>query len=52
MPKAFDACVKRGGRVRTQVVGADRYRKLCFAGGKGTAGHTHTRKGARKGKKK
>ena len=48
MPKAFNNCVKRGGRVRT-VSGpnkkyglkAGEYIKFCFIGGKSYRGHKH-----------
>lgn len=44
MPKAFNSCVKRGGRVRTKRLSGKRYIKLCFKGGKSFAGHVKRRK--------
>ena len=50
MPKAFDSCVKRGGRVRT-VTGPNarfklkrgQYRRVCFLGDEMHMGHVKTR---------
>ena len=46
MPKEFDACVREGGRVRTQTVDAAHYRRICFPGGGKPAavGHVATKK--------
>jgi len=44
MPKAFERCVKRGGRVRTKKMSKSRYVKFCFLGGKSYRGHVHTKK--------
>jgi hypothetical protein len=30
MPKAFESCVKRGGRVRTRKLSGGRYQHICF----------------------
>jgi len=38
MPKAFERCVKAGGRVRTKKLGNDRYMHICFKDGKSYAG--------------
>lgn len=38
IPKAFDACVKAGGRVRTKKLSNGRYIKICFINGKSYAG--------------
>lgn len=48
MPKAFDNCIKRGGRVRTLTLSRNRYRRICYIGGKSYLGHVKTKK---KGKK-
>lgn len=44
MPKAFTQCVARGGRVRTKMVGADRYMHICFRNGKSHAGEVKRKK--------
>ena len=41
MPEAFEACVKKGGRVRSKRVSKDSYIKLCFINGKSYAGEKH-----------
>lgn len=48
MPKAFDRCVRRKGRVRTLKLSGGRYRRICYIGGKSYLGHVKTKK---KGKK-
>lgn len=48
MPKAFDDCVKNGGRVRTIKHGKDKYQHICFINGKSYAGEVKTKK--KKGK--
>jgi hypothetical protein len=45
MPANFDRCIKRGGRVRTIKLGKDKYKHICFEGGKSYAGHTKVKKG-------
>jgi len=47
MPKEFDSCVKRGGRVRTKTLSDGRYIHLCFIDGKSYAGEVHEKKGER-----
>lgn len=44
MPKAFERCVKAGGRVRTKKLSGNRYIHICFLGGKSYAGEVHKRK--------
>jgi hypothetical protein len=39
MPKAFEDCVKNGGRVRTKKLSKGRYMHICFLNGKSYAGH-------------
>jgi len=39
MPKAFDDCVKKGGKVRTKSLSDGRYIHICFLNGKSFAGH-------------
>jgi len=43
MPKAFTACVKAGGRVRTKKLSGWRYMHICYKGGKSFAGHVKKR---------
>lgn len=45
MPKAFENCVKAGGRVRTKQLSKGRYIHICFINGKSYAGHVKTKKG-------
>ena len=47
MPKEFDSCVKRGGRVRTKTLSDGRYIHLCFIDGKSYAGEVKEKKGER-----
>lgn len=44
MPKAFENCVKNGGRVRRKTLSGGRYMNICFLKGKSYAGHVHTNK--------
>ena len=44
MPKAFNQCVKNGGRVRTLKLGGNKYRHVCYLGGKKFLGHIKTKK--------
>ena len=45
MPKEFDACVKAGGKVRTQKIGKDHYRRICKTmSGKWVRGHKQKKK--------
>lgn len=45
MPKAFDKCVREGGKVRTKKLSNGRYQHICVKGGKSYAGHIKKRKG-------
>ena len=47
MPKAFDNCVKQGGRVRTKVLSGGRYMHICFLKGESYAGEVKTKKGTK-----
>lgn len=51
MPKEFESCVDRGGRVRTTKIDKTHYRHVCFIDGKSYAGHKKTYKKVLKGKK-
>ncbi len=45
MPKAFDRCVKEGGRVRTRKLRGNRFMRICFdRNGKSHTGEVKTRK--------
>jgi len=46
MPKAFEDCVKRGGRVRTVRLSDSRYKHVCYIDGKSFAGETKVKKQA------
>jgi len=49
MPKAFDACVKSGGRVRTITPKKGTYIHVCFLNGKSYHGEVkHTKGGGNK----
>ncbi len=45
MPKAFEKCVKEGGRVRTLKLKGNKYRHICYpkGGGKGILGEVKTK---------
>lgn len=42
MPKAFEACIKNGGKVRTKKLKGGKYIKICFLKGKSYPGEVHT----------
>lgn len=44
-PKAFEDCVKAGGRVRTKQLSDGRYIHLCFIDGKSYAGEVKEKAG-------
>ena len=44
MPKAFEDCVRKGGKVRTIKLGTNKYRHICILKGKTYQGHIKTRK--------
>lgn len=44
MPKEFEECVRRGGRVRTKTLSGGRYIHVCFIDGKSYAGEVKTKK--------
>ena len=47
MPKDFEMCVKRGGKVRTQKLSESRYIRICYLDGKSYAGEVKTHLGER-----
>ncbi|HKB54564.1 MAG TPA: hypothetical protein VKD22_11230 [Ramlibacter sp.] len=51
MPKAFDACVRGGGRVRTITPKSGVYLYVCWLNGKSYRGELHHKK-KRKGRRK
>lgn len=48
MPKGFDECVKKGGRVRTKRLSGKKYVHICFLKGKSYAGEVKTKLGGSK----
>jgi hypothetical protein len=44
VPKDFDNCVARGGRVRTIKMSGGRYRHVCYIDGKAHLGHVKQKK--------
>lgn len=38
MPKDFDMCVKKGGKVRTKRINGKQYMHVCFLNGKSYSG--------------
>jgi len=44
MPKAFDRCVKNGGRVKTKKLKGNKYMRICWLNGKSYAGEIKTKK--------
>jgi len=46
MPAAFEACVRKGGRVRTKKLSGGRYMHICFLNGKSYAGEVKKRQSA------
>lgn len=52
MPKAFNDCVKRGGRVRRKTLSGGRYMNICFIDGKSFPGEIKKEGKEKKGVKK
>lgn len=48
MPKAFEKCIKDGGRVRTLSLSKRRYMRICYIDGKSFKGEVKTKKVAKK----
>lgn len=46
MPKAFDACRKNGGKIRTVNLKGGKYVHVCSIGGKSYRGYEKTKKGS------
>ena len=51
MPKAFESCIAKGGRVRTKKLENGKYIHLCFIDGKSYSGEVKKSKKAKKTKK-
>lgn len=43
MPAGFDACRKKGGRIRTKKLGGGKYMPICYIDGKSYPGEVHTK---------
>lgn len=41
MPKGFDMCRKKGGKIRTKKLSATTYVPICYLGKKAFRGYTH-----------
>jgi hypothetical protein len=50
MPKAFEECVRRGGKVRTITLKGNKYMHICYLNGKSYAGEVKTKKTANQSK--
>ena len=50
MPEPFERCRRRGGKIRTETLSGDRYRHVCYLGGKKFLGHVEKKKQAQPGK--
>ena len=44
MPKAFENCIAKGGRVRTKSLNDGKYMHICFLNGKSYAGEVKKKK--------
>ena len=44
MPKPFDNCVTKGGKVRTKTLSKGKYKRVCTIGGKTYEGYIRTKK--------
>lgn len=44
MPKAFEDCVRKGGRVRTKTLSKGRYLRICFRDGRSYPGEVKRKK--------
>lgn len=45
MPRAFENCVKKGGKVRTKKLKKGRYQYICYLNGEAYPGEVHKKKG-------
>lgn len=44
MPKGFENCVKKGGRVRTKKLSGNRYVRICYLNDKSYMGEIRKKK--------
>lgn len=44
MPAEFDICVEKNGQIRTKDLGNNKYRHVCYLGGKAFLGEVKDRK--------
>ena len=47
MPAGFDRCIKNGGKVTTEKLSGNKYRHVCYIGGKSYPGYVKTRSGGK-----
>lgn len=47
MPKAFDKCVRNGGRVITKKMGKEKYIHICYLNGRSYAGEVKKKKSSK-----
>jgi len=52
MPKEFDNCVAKGGKVRRKTLKGGKYINICFLNGKSFSGEVHESKKKEPEKKK
>jgi len=52
MPKAFDDCQARGGKIRTIKLKGGKYMHICIIDGKSYPGEVHTKQDQTEEKKK
>lgn len=52
MPKGFENCVSKGGRVRTKPLSNGRYMHICFLDGKSYAGEVKKKEAKKSVKRK
>lgn len=45
MPKEFDECVRKGGRVRRKTLKDEKYVNICYRDGRVYRGHVKRKKG-------
>ena len=45
MPKAFEKCLREGGRIITKTLSKGRYIHICYKNGKAHPGEVKTKKG-------
>ncbi len=48
MPKGFDECRKKGGKIKTKKLSGGRYLPICYLDGKSYKGYVQTKGKAKK----